>query len=118
MTLDIFSSTSCPFTSYKVSSQSAFRFRISRAKQIVKMAAMGAILEFRLELFKLFFYLQVDLSTKFESTGISVQEKKHVKKKKNHDGSHGGYLGFQTGMILANFDLQVAPILPPKFQVN
>ena len=95
MTLDIFSSTSCPFTSYKVSCQSAVRFRISRAKQIVKMAAMGAIFELGLELFKLFFYLQVDLSTKFESTGISVQEKKHVKKKKkNHDGSHGGHLGF------------------------
>ena len=34
------------------------------------------------------------------------------------DSSKGGHLGFQIGMILATFDLQVTPILPTKFQVN
>ena len=34
------------------------------------------------------------------------------------DGHHGGQLGFQIGTILANFDLQVSPMLPTKFQLN
>ena len=33
-------------------------------------------------------------------------------------GGHGGHLGFSVGMILAIFDLQVAPILAIKFLVN
>ena len=32
------------------------------------------------------------------------------------DGRLG--LGFRIGKILANFDLQVTPMLPTKFQVN
>ena len=34
------------------------------------------------------------------------------------DSHIGGHLGFQIGTILANFDLQVTPMLPTKFQVN
>ena len=34
------------------------------------------------------------------------------------DGRHGGHLGYQIGMILANFDLHVTLMLPTKFQVN
>ena len=30
----------------------------------------------------------------------------------------GGHLGFPIGTILANFDLQVTPMLPTKFQVS
>ena len=48
------------------------------------------------------------------STGLSVQEKKF--KTDFQDGGHGSHLGFQTGMILAIFELQVTPILLTKFQ--
>ena len=35
------------------------------------------------------------------------------------DGQHNtGHLGFQIGMILAIFDLQVILMLPTEFQVN
>ena len=34
------------------------------------------------------------------------------------DGHHGGYPGFPIVMILASFDLQVAPTLPTKFRGN
>ena len=34
------------------------------------------------------------------------------------DGGHNGHLGFQIGKILANFYLQVTPMLPTKFPVN
>ena len=54
--------------------------------------------------------------TNFESTGLSVQEKK--RKIAFQDGSHSGHLGFQIGTILAIFDLQVTLMLPTKFQVN
>ena len=43
------------------------------------------------------------LPSKFESTGLSVQEKKQ--KIDFQDGCHGGHLGFPIGMILAIFDL-------------
>ena len=32
------------------------------------------------------------------------------------DGCHGGHPGFQIGKILANFDLQVSPMLPTTIQ--
>ena len=47
--LAIFLSTNCPDISYKVLSQLAFPFRIGRAKQILKMGTMAAILDFRSE---------------------------------------------------------------------
>ena len=34
------------------------------------------------------------------------------------DGRNSGHLGFQIGMILAIFDLQVTQMLPTKFQVS
>ena len=49
----------------------------------------------------------------FESTGLSVQEKK-----RKIDFQDGGHLGFPTGTILAIFDLQVTLMLPTKFRVN
>ena len=52
----------------------------------------------------------------FKSIGFLVQEKKQ--KIDFQDGCHGGHLGFQTGMILAIFDLQVTLMLPTKFRVK
>ena len=52
----------------------------------------------------------------FESTGLSVQEKK--RKIDFQDGCHGAHPGFMIGTILAIFDLQVTPMLPSKFGVN
>ena len=52
----------------------------------------------------------------FESTGLSVQEKK--RKIDFQDGCHGAHPGFTIGMILAIFDLQVTPMHPTKFGVN
>ena len=52
----------------------------------------------------------------FESTGLSVQEKK--RKIDFQDGCHGAHPGFTNGMILAIFDLQVTPMVPTKFGVN
>ena len=51
------------------------------------------------------FDLQVTqmLPTSFESTGLSVQEKK--RKIDFQDGHHGGHLGFPIGTTLAIFDL-------------
>ena len=51
-----------------------------------------------------------------ESIGPSVQEQK--RKIDFQDGCHGGHLGFPIRKILANFDLQVSPMLPTKFQAN
>ena len=56
------------------------------------------------------------LPSKLESIGLSVQEKKQ--KIDFQDGCHCGHLGFQTGTILAIFDLQVTPMLPTMFGVN
>ena len=53
------------------------------------------------------------LPTKFESTGLSVQEKKF--KINFQDGCH---LGLLMGTILAIFDLQIILIFTTKFQVN
>ena len=39
-------------------------------------------------------------------------------KKQKIDFQDGGHLGFQIGMILAIFDLQVTPMFPSKFEVN
>ena len=49
----------------------------------------------------------------FESTGLSVQEKK-----RKIDFQDGCHLGYPTGTILAIFDLQVTPMSPTKFGVN
>ena len=49
----------------------------------------------------------------FESTGLSVQEKK--RKIDFQDGSHGGHLRFPIGTILAIFDLQVTLMVPSKY---
>ena len=56
------------------------------------------------------------LSTKFQvnwSFGSGLKQKIDFQ-----DGHHGSHLGFMTGTILANFDLQVTMMLPTKFQVN
>ena len=53
------------------------------------------------------------LQDKFESNGLSVQEKKL-----NIDFQDDSYLGFLIIMILATSDLQVTSILQMKFQVN
>ena len=69
--------------------------------------AMAAILDFRSERVKLFFFdlpvtpmLQPSLNWPFGS------------------GEDSGHLGFPIGNILAIFDLQVTPMLPTKFRVN
>ena len=72
------------------------------------MAAMAAILDIRLERFLLYLILP-----SFKPVGLSVQEKK-----RKIDFQNGSHLGFPLGTILAIFDLQVIPMLPPKFQVN
>ena len=53
--------------------------------------------------------------SRFESTGISVQEKLKID---FQGGSHGVHLGLLIKMILAIFDLLVTPILPTKFGVK
>ena len=64
------------------------------------------------------FDLQVTpiLLQSFESTGHTIKEKK--RKTVFQDGGHEGHLVFPIELILATFDLQIAPILPIKFQVN
>ena len=56
------------------------------------------------------------LPTKFESTGLSVQENKW--KIDFQDGCHGAHPGFTISTILAIFDLQVTLTLPSKFGIN
>ena len=56
------------------------------------------------------------LPSKFESIGLSVQEKK--RKIDFQDGIHVSHLGFPISTILATFDLQVTLMLPTKFGVN
>ena len=82
------------------------------------MAAMAAILDFRSEQFKLFLIYKSPqwFLPCLDSIGFWVQEKK--RKIDFQDDCHGGHLGFQIGMILAIFDLQVTPMLPSKFRVN
>ena len=50
----------------------------------------------------------------FESTGVSVQEKKHKMYYQNN--LYGRFLWCPLGTILAVFDLQIALILPKKFK--
>ena len=53
------------------------------------------------------------------STGPSVQGKKLKKDSKDGGhGNHGCHLGFPIATILAIFYLQVASMIPTKFQVN
>ena len=81
------------------------------------MAAMAAILDLQSEILAIFDLQVTPFSLpSFESTGLSVQE--WEPKIDFQDGSHGGHLGFQIGMILAIFDLQVTLMLPTKFRVN
>ena len=56
------------------------------------------------------------LSTSFESTSLSAQEKKC--KINFKDSGHDGHLLFKTGKILATFYSQVTLRLPTKFPVN
>ena len=73
-----------------------------------------AILEFTIGMILAIFDLPPQcLLPSFESTGLSVQEKK-----RKIDFQDGGHLGFPIGMILAIFDLQVTLMLPTKFRVN
>ena len=69
------------------------------------MATMVTILDFRSKLFYLVLIYKSPISflPSFESSGLSVQEKK--RKKDFQDGGHGGYLGFSIGTILAISDL-------------
>ena len=81
------------------------------------MAAMAAILDFRLARFQLFLIYKSPqcFLESLESIGLSVQEKRKID---FQDGGHGGHLGFPIGMILAIFDVQVTPMLPTKYRVN
>ena len=51
----------------------------------------------------------------YQVLSLSVQEKHNID---FQDGRLGNYFGFLNRIILAIFDLQVAPTLPSKFQVN
>ena len=62
---------------------------------------------------KMALYCSPGNQTSFESTDISVQEKKF-----KIDFQDGGHLEFPIRMILATFDLQVTMILSMKFRVN
>ena len=110
--------TSHPDTSYHVSSPLVFLFRRRSEKQIFKMAATAAILDFWPEQLSFFLIYKSPrcFLPSFESIGLSVQEKKQ--KLDFQDSCHGGHLRFPTGMILAIFDLQVTLMLPTKFRVN
>ena len=68
---------------------------------------MTATLDIRLGQLYLFFIYKSPpyFQPSFESIGLSVQEKK--RKIYFEDGSHGSYLGFPNGTILATFDLQI-----------
>ena len=52
----------------------------------------------------------------FESTGLSVREKK--RKIYFQDDSHAGHHRFSIGSIFSYFNLKVTSMLPTKFQVN
>ena len=79
---------------------------------------MAASLDLQSARFKLFLIYESPqcFLPSFESTGLSVQEKR--RKIDFQDGCHGGHLGYPTGTILAIFDLQVTPMSPAKFGVN
>ena len=79
---------------------------------------MATILDLRSEQFLLFliYKSQQCFLPSSKSIGIWVKEKKQ--KIDFQDGGHGDHFGFQIGMILAIFDLQVTLMLPTRFQVN
>ena len=56
------------------------------------------------------------LPTKFESVGLSVQEKKQ--QIYFQDGLHGSHLGFPIRKILAILNLQITSKLPSQVGVN
>ena len=70
------------------------------------------------ELFELFLFYRSPqyFLQSFESMGLSAQEKKP--KTDFQNCSPCSQLAFLIGKSLANFDLQVTPILPIKFWVN
>ena len=80
------------------------------------MAAITAILVFRSEPSLAIFDLQVTpvRPTKFESTGLSVQEKK--RKIDFQYGGHGGHR-ISDRNDFSYFGLQVTPMLPTKCRV-
>ena len=82
------------------------------------MAAMAAILDLQSARFKLFLIYKSPqcFPLSFESTGLSVQEKKC--KTDFQDGGHGDHLGFPIKMILPIFDQQITLMLPTNFRVN
>ena len=63
---------------------------------------------------------QVTFTDSFKVFNITLHSFLGQKKRKIdfQDGPHGSHLGFQIGMILAIFDLQVTSMLPTKFQVS
>ena len=72
---------------------------------------MAALLDFRSELFLLFFIdkLPWNFPPNFKSVGLSVQEKYQIH---FQDGSCGSHVGFPMGMILVIFYLQITSLLP------
>ena len=83
-----FRSASNPDVNYQVSSQLAFWFRSRSVKQIFKMSAMAATLDFRLERCLLFFICKSPRCylPSFKSIGLLVHEKK--RKIYFQDGRH------------------------------
>ena len=79
------------------------------------MATMAAFRDFLSERFELFFIYKSPrcFLPSFESTGLSVQEKKRI-----IDFQDDSHLGFPIGTILGIFDLQFIPMLSTNFRVN
>ena len=79
------------------------------------MATMAAIRDFLSERFELFLIYKSPrcFLPSFESTGLSVQEKK-----RKIDFQDDRHLGFPIGTILALSDLQFIPMLSTNFRVN
>ena len=77
----------------------------------------GGHLGLRIGMILAIFDLQVTqiLPTKFQSIGLSIQEKKILKY--FQDDGHGGHLDF-IGMLLASFHLLVTSMPQTKFQVK
>ena len=96
--------------SYQVSRQLALRF-IRSETEIFKTA----ILDFWSERFS-DLHVTLMLSTKFQvswTLGSGGEAKRDFQ-----DACHSSHLGFPIWLILINFNLQVAPMLPTKFQAN
>ena len=60
-------------------------------------------------------YRSPEYQTSFKLTDILVQEEFKIY---FQDGGCGSHLGFLIGTILANFILQIIPILPTKILVS